>query len=92
MQLPALLRWLDGRVKVSDPTYCDSILAVPVHAADVVGGPSNRSEVANLFNHPNFAPPSVLTVGGAGFGTLTALQQAKGAGPRQIQLTARITF
>jgi hypothetical protein len=50
------------------------------------------AQVANLFNHPNFAPPSTLTVGVAGFGALTALQTAEGAGPRQIQLTARITF
>jgi hypothetical protein len=49
-------------------------------------------QVANLFNHPNFAPPPVLTEGVAGFGTLNALQTAEGAGPRQIQLTARITF
>jgi hypothetical protein len=49
-------------------------------------------QVANLFNHPNFAPPQSLTLGVAGFGTLTALQSAEGAGPRQIQLTARITF
>jgi hypothetical protein len=49
-------------------------------------------QVANLFNHPNFAPPATLTVGVAGFGALTALQSAEGAGPRQIQLTARITF
>jgi hypothetical protein len=49
-------------------------------------------QVANLFNHPNFAPPGVLTEGVAGFGTLTALQTSEGAGPRQIQLTGRITF
>ena len=49
-------------------------------------------QVANLFNHPNFAPPPVLTEGVAGFGTLNALQTVEGAGPRQIQLTARITF
>jgi hypothetical protein len=49
-------------------------------------------QVANLLNHPNFAPPSTLTVGVAGFGALTALQTAEGAGPRQIQLTGRITF
>jgi hypothetical protein len=49
-------------------------------------------QVANLFNHPNFAPPGNLTLGVAAFGTLTALQSAEGAGPRQIQLTARITF
>ena len=49
-------------------------------------------QVANLFNHPNFAPPANLTLGVAAFGTLTALQSAEGAGPRQIQLTARVTF
>jgi hypothetical protein len=49
-------------------------------------------QVANLFNHPNFATPSTLTEGVAGFGAITALQTAEGAGPRQIQLTARITF
>jgi hypothetical protein len=50
------------------------------------------AQVANLFNHPNFAPPPNLTVGVAGFGALTALQTAEGAGPRSIQLTGRITF
>jgi hypothetical protein len=49
-------------------------------------------QVANAFNHPNYAPPSSLTVGVAGFGQLTSLQNAEGAGPRQIQLTGRITF
>jgi hypothetical protein len=49
-------------------------------------------QVANLFNHPNFAPPGNLTLGVSGFGAITALQTAEGAGPRQIQLTARITF
>jgi len=50
------------------------------------------AQVANVFNHPNFAPPSNLTVGVAGFGQITALQTAEGAGPRDIQLTARINF
>ncbi len=50
------------------------------------------AQVANLFNHPNFAPPSNLTLGVPGFGQLTSLQTAEGAGPRQIQLTARIVF
>jgi len=49
-------------------------------------------QVANLFNHPNFATPSSLTLGVAGFGAITALQTAEGAGPRAIQLTGRITF
>jgi hypothetical protein len=50
------------------------------------------AQVANLGNHPNFAPPSNLTLGVSGFGALTALQSAEGAGPRSIQLTGRITF
>ena len=49
-------------------------------------------QVANAFNHPNYAPPSTLTLGVAGYGQLTSLQNAEGAGPRQIQLTTRITF
>jgi len=58
-------------------------------------------QVANLFNHPNFATPNVLTIQNTlngvtqpvtGFGAITALQSSEGAGPRQIQLTARITF
>jgi Carboxypeptidase regulatory-like domain len=51
------------------------------------------AQVANVANHPNFAPPNNLTISiPAGFGQLTSLQQAEGAGPRQIQLTARLTF
>jgi hypothetical protein len=50
------------------------------------------AQVANVFNHPNFAVPGHLTVGVAGFGQITSLQTAEGAGPRDIQLTARITF
>jgi hypothetical protein len=45
-----------------------------------------------VFNHPNFAVPTNLTVGVAGFGQITGLQTAEGAGPRDIQLTGRITF
>ena len=51
------------------------------------------AQVSNLFNHPNFAPPTNLNVSTpAGFGQITALQSAEGAGPRAIQLTARINF
>jgi carboxypeptidase family protein len=50
------------------------------------------AQVANVFNHPNFAVPGNLTVGVPGFGQITSLQSAEGAGPRDIQLTARITF
>ena len=47
---------------------------------------------SNAFNHPNYAPPSSLTVGVPAFGQITSLQTAEGAGPRQVQLTGRITF
>jgi hypothetical protein len=50
------------------------------------------AQVSNLFNHPNFGPPNNLTLGVPEFGQITALQSAEGAGPRAIQLTARITF
>jgi hypothetical protein len=50
------------------------------------------AQVANVFNHPNFAVPGSLEVGVAGFGQITSLQTAEGAGPRAIQLTARINF
>jgi hypothetical protein len=49
-------------------------------------------QVANLTNHPNFAAPGNLTLGATAFGQITALQSAEGAGPRQVQLTGRITF
>jgi len=49
-------------------------------------------QVSNAFNHPNYAPPGTLTVGVAGFGQVTGMQIAEGAGPRQIQLTGRIVF
>ncbi|MGD0135442.1 MAG: carboxypeptidase-like regulatory domain-containing protein [Bryobacteraceae bacterium] len=49
---------------------------------------------ANAFNHPNYAMPGILDLGyvGAGFGQISNLQTAEGAGPRSIQLTGRITF
>jgi hypothetical protein len=50
------------------------------------------AQVGNAFNHPNFAVPNSLTVGVAGFGQITSLQSAEGAGPRDIQLTGRINF
>jgi len=49
-------------------------------------------QVANAFNHANYAPPNNLTLGVSAFGQITALQTAEGAGPRQIQLTGRISF
>jgi hypothetical protein len=46
---------------------------------------------ANLLNHPNYATPA-LTLGNATFGTINSLQSAEGAGPRNLQLTGRLTF
>jgi hypothetical protein len=48
-------------------------------------------QAANLFNHPNYAPPNT-TFNTAAFGTISALQTAEGAGPRVLQATARFTF
>jgi hypothetical protein len=51
------------------------------------------AQVSNVFNHPNYFPPSNLNTSvPAGFGQITAMQIAEGAGPRQIQLTGRFTF
>jgi hypothetical protein len=50
------------------------------------------AQVSNLFNHPNYAPPGNLTLGVPGFGQITGMQVAEGAGPRAIQLTGRFTF
>jgi len=49
------------------------------------------AEVANLFNHRNYASPN-MQLDSDGFGTISSLQTAEGAGPRSVQLTARITF
>ena len=49
------------------------------------------AEVANLLNHRNYEPPN-MAVDTTGFGTLTGLQTAEGAGPRAVQITARISF
>ena len=46
---------------------------------------------ANALNHPNYGNPG-LTLNSSTFGTITSLQSAEGAGPRQVQLTGRITF
>ena len=50
------------------------------------------ASAANAFNHPNYAVPGNLTVGTSGFAQVTEVQTAERAGPRSIQLTARITF
>jgi Carboxypeptidase regulatory-like domain len=51
------------------------------------------AQVANVLNHPNYAPPPNLNVSvPAGFGQINGLQAAEGAGPRSMQLTARVVF
>jgi hypothetical protein len=50
------------------------------------------AQVSNVFNHPNYNPPSNLTLTFPGFGAIQSMQSAEGAGPRQIQLTGRFTF
>jgi hypothetical protein len=48
-------------------------------------------EAANVFNHRNYEPPN-MQVDSAGFGSITALQTAEGAGPRSLELTGRFNF
>jgi hypothetical protein len=50
------------------------------------------AQVSNVTNHPNYNPPGNLLVGVPGFGAITSMQTAEGAGPRAMQLVARITF
>jgi hypothetical protein len=49
------------------------------------------AQVANVFNHPNFAVPGNLTVGVPGFGQITSLQSAEGENivkdPRYLNTT-----
>ena len=48
-------------------------------------------QAANLLNQVNYAPPNT-TFNTAAFGTISSVQSAEGAGPRQLQVTARLTF
>jgi hypothetical protein len=48
-------------------------------------------EAANVFNHRNYEPPN-MQVDAAGFGAITALQTAEGAGPRSLELSGRLNF
>jgi hypothetical protein len=48
-------------------------------------------EAANVFNHRNYEPPN-MQVDSSGFGSITALQTAEGAGPRSLELSGRINF
>ena len=49
------------------------------------------AQVANAFNHPNFAPPAA-DLGLDTFGVISGMQSADASGPRAMQLSARITF
>lgn len=49
-------------------------------------------EAANVFNHRNYEPPNMQVDDTQGFGSITALQTAEGAGPRSLELAGRITF
>jgi hypothetical protein len=46
----------------------------------------------NVLNHTNFAPPSILQVGSAGFGALSAPQTSENAGNRTGQAALRVDF
>jgi hypothetical protein len=49
------------------------------------------AQVANLFNHVNYAQPSTSLISGT-YGTINNVQTAEGAGPRAFQMVARFTF
>jgi len=49
------------------------------------------AEASNLFNHRNYEPPN-MEADDQGFGTITGLQTAEGAGPRSLEITGRISF
>jgi len=49
------------------------------------------AQAANVLNHRNYEPPN-MQVDSSGFGSITALQTAEGAGPRSMELSGRITF
>lgn len=49
------------------------------------------AQAANVLNHVNYAVPNT-TFNTASFGTINNVQSAEGAGPRQMQLTGRVTF
>jgi hypothetical protein len=48
-------------------------------------------EAANAFNHRNYEPPN-MQVDAEGFGSITGLQTAEGAGPRSLELAGRVSF
>lgn len=48
-------------------------------------------EAANVFNHRNYQPPN-MQVDASTFGQIPGLQSAEGAGPRSLELAARVNF
>jgi hypothetical protein len=51
------------------------------------------AEASNVFNHRNYETPDMnVDDGPTGFGIITGLQTAEGAGPRNIEITARVSF
>lgn len=50
------------------------------------------ASASNALNHPNYAPPSNLNLGTAGFSSITNVQSQDAGGPRAIQVTARLRF
>jgi hypothetical protein len=49
------------------------------------------AQASNAFNHRNYEVPN-MNVDSNGFGTISALQTAEGAGPRNVEITGRISF
>jgi hypothetical protein len=49
------------------------------------------AQASNALNHRNFDVPN-MEVDQPGFGTISALQTAEGAGPRNVEITARVSF
>jgi hypothetical protein len=49
------------------------------------------AQAANAFNHRNFDVPDTILDDSA-FGTISNLQSAEGAGPRNVEITGRISF
>ncbi|MBV8843605.1 MAG: carboxypeptidase regulatory-like domain-containing protein [Bryobacterales bacterium] len=47
---------------------------------------------SNAINHPNYAVPSNLSIGTAGFSSLNNVQSQENGGPRSIQVTGRLSF
>jgi len=49
------------------------------------------AQAANALNHRNYDVPN-MAVDSSGFGTVSGLQSAEGAGPRNVEITGRISF